>query len=184
MSEAEPTEPTRGKALSIPLRPLEPFASEPERALTFSDLQAAFGSDLHTTQKIIRVLRAAQLVSTRSHGRSGNKPTYVIESELVKLLTGRRPQRVPRAKALECAAQVLDAVAAHNGEHPLARVTRVEFKGSLMEPSAAALECVEVQVTVAVKPEGTLVQDIAALLRRLRHVGNGVLRESLVLVVN
>ena len=168
--------------LTIRLDLLEPFAADPDQHLTFSDLQAAFGTDLHTTQKILRVLRAAQLLVAPAPGRL-KKPSYVLEKELLKMLVGRRPQRISRAKALECAAQAIAAVAVHNSEANLARVTAIEFSGALINESAASVDCVDVQVTVAVIPDGALVQGITALLRRLRHVGNGALRESLVLEV-
>lgn len=178
----EPTQPTRDKGLAIRLDLLKPFASDPGQRLTFSDVQAAFGTDLHTTQKIVRVLRDAQLLSS-SAPASGNRPVYTLDKALVKLLAGPAPGRIARAKALECVSQVLEAVAAHNAGSTRARVVGVELAGQLLDASAATLNFVDVQAAVAVSSSRLLVQDMAALLRRLRKVGNGVVRPALVFVV-
>jgi hypothetical protein len=167
-------------ALRIRLDALQPFADDPERPITFSDLQAAFGMGLYSTRKAIHLLRQAQLLDRRRSGRPP-KHEYLLPRMTVTLLGPNKVSRLSRAKALQCVNAGLDVVAAHNAAHRLSRVIAFSVMGTLHDPGVQVHQFVEVEVTVAVVPEGTLVQDIDQLVRDLRRIGDRALRISLVM---
>jgi hypothetical protein len=166
--------------LRIRLDDLKPFAEDPGRPITFSDLQAALGMAHHPTQKAIRVLRQAQLLDRRPGGRPP-KPFYALPTMTLKLLGPNKVSRLSRTKALECINAGLDVAAAHNAAHRLSRVVAFSVMGTLHDPRVQTHEFVEVEVTVAVIPKSTLGQEVDQLVRDLRRIGDRALRISLVL---
>jgi hypothetical protein len=166
--------------LRVRLDALKPFAEDPERPISFSDLQAAFGMGLYSTRKAIHLLRHAQLLHRRLGGRPLT-PEYLLPRMTVTLLGPNKVSRLSRAKALECINSGLDVVSAHNAAHQLSRVIAFSVGGTLHDPTVQFHEFVEVEVTVAVLAKGTLVQDIDHLVRNLRRIGDRALRISLVM---
>lgn len=165
--------------IRLRLDALQPFLADLEQPLTFGDLQVVFGLTHHDTQKAIRVLRQAQLLTRGTSGRPP-RPAYHLEKATVTLLTPIQG-RLPCAKALACFHEAVETVAAHNAAHRLSRVTSLALKGSLLDPNIAFHEAVPVEVTALVQPAGTLVQDIDQLVRGLRRIGDRALRISLIL---
>jgi hypothetical protein len=169
-----------GNVLRIEVARLQPFLVEPDLALSFSDLQAAFGAGVFAGRRIAAMLAEAQLIR-RIPPPKGGKPTYLCEKELIDLLTPRPSRPISLAQAPQCASEGIQAMTAWNGAARAARVVEIAFTGGVLEPSARTLHYLEVLVTVRVKRGGLLVQELPGLLRRLREVGGGSLRESLVL---
>jgi hypothetical protein len=166
--------------LRIRLDDLKPFVDDPERPITFSDLQAALGMGHHPTQKAIRLLRKALLLDRRLGG-SPPKPFYALPTATLKLLGPNKVSRLSRAKAMECVNAGLEVVAAHNAAHPHSRVIGFRVMGTLLDAGVQIHEFVEVEVTVGIVPKDGLAVEIDQLVRDLRRIGDRALRVSLVL---
>jgi hypothetical protein len=166
--------------IRLPLDALKPFLADPERAITFSDLQAAFGLDLYMMRKAVRVLRFAQLLDRRTAGRDPT-PRYFLPKATVTLLTPTAAYKLTREKAVGYFNVALEVASSHNAAHVHSRVTALAVKGTLLDPSVELHEFVQVEVTVAVRPVDTLVQDIDHLVRSLRRIGDRALRISLII---
>jgi hypothetical protein len=171
-----------GNVLRIEVARLQPFLVEPDLALSFSDLQAAFGAHVFAGRRIAAILVQAQLIRRIPPPRGG-KPTYLCEKALMELLRGRGSPPLSRAQALQSACQAINAMSVWNREARAARVVGIAISGELLGPSVGALNGIEVCVTVRVKRGHSLVRELAALMRCLREVAGGSLRESLVLEV-
>jgi hypothetical protein len=165
--------------LRIRLEALKPLAEDPQRPISFGDLQALLGLSHHQTQRAIRVLGDAQLLD-RSY-LPGAKPSYSLPTATLKLLTPIQPRRLNRQKVRECFDLALTAAAAHNLSHELSWVTGMAFTGSVMDALVQFHEFIDVEVTVNVRAAGTLVQDLDHLIRNLRRIHDRALRISLVL---
>lgn len=171
-----------GKVLRIDLERLRPFVQDPDWPITFSDLQAAFAKDLYASRHIAAMLAEAQLIRRIAPGPRG-KPTYLLQRTLLQVLTRRHPQRLSREHALQCALDAIEAMADWNGKGRAVRVVGIAFAGAVLRPGVGELDALDVVLTMRVRRGSTLVQELAGVLRSLRSVADGGLRESLVLEV-
>jgi hypothetical protein len=172
--------PGSGGGVTVRLESLRPFLADVERFIPIGELQAAFGMDRRMTRKAVRILVYAQLLDERRSSLP-LRTEYTLAGATVKLLTPFKIYRLSRTKALEYINLALDAATNHNAACENSRVTALLVKGTLLDSNAQTYQFVEVEATVAVKPVGVLVQDIAKLMRAFRTIGDRSVRASLVL---